>query len=223
MIKIINHTKNPLTFVGGVSGVCYGQTNEKRFRKIAERCLEEGHGRILEFADITIEIDGYSAKMIRELYTHISGTSRVQSSTRYIDYSNQFEYVTPRTIKRNEEALKIWEDTMKTINSAMQKFKELDIPTEDLTNVLPLAYTTKMVLKINLRAIIHMFHVRACTCAYWEYRDFMRELKNVLSNLDEEWKFLADNYFVPKCIASGYCDEYKRHCGLRPLKEKTNI
>lgn len=219
MINILNYTKNPLSHIGRISGICYGQTNVKRFRKIAERCLEEGHGRVSEFADITIEIDGYSAKMIRELYTHVIGTSRVQSSTRYIDYSKQFEYITPKTVSKDVEALKIWEDTMSTINNSMKNLKELGIPVEDLTNMLPLAYTTKMVLKINLRALIHMFHVRACTCAYWEYREFMKELKLILSSLDEEWEFLSKNYFVPKCISNGFCDEITRHCGIRPLKK----
>lgn len=218
MIRIINATKNPLTTIGEIAGVCYNSTNPKWYPRIAKRCLAEGHGRVSEFADITIEIDEYSAKMIRELYTHIAGTSRVQSSTRYIDYSEQFNYVTPHSISRNEEALAVWEATMNTINEAMKKMKELEVPVEDLTNVLPLAYTTKMVLKINLRALIHMFNVRTCTCAYHEIRKFMYDLRAELRVLDDEWKFLCDNYFVPKCVASGYCDEETRNCGIRDKK-----
>lgn len=218
MIRIIEYTEKPLTHIGGIAGICYGQDNPKRFRKIAERCLAEGHGRVSEFADVTIEVDGYSAKMIRELYTHIIGTSRVQSSTRYIDYSQQFEFVTPKTIEKDKYALDVWNNTMVDISLAMERLKELGIPVEDFTNLLPLAYTTKMVLKINLRALIHMFHVRACTCAYWEFRDFMRDLKGELSKLGDEWEFLSKEYFVPKCIANGYCDEKMRNCGIRPLK-----
>lgn len=67
MIKIISYTQNPLTYIGGISGICYGTTNPKRFPNIAKRCLEEGHGRISEFADVTIEISGYSAKLLREI------------------------------------------------------------------------------------------------------------------------------------------------------------
>lgn len=221
MIKILNYTNNPLTTMGEIAGICYNQTNPKRFSGISKRCLSEGHGRVSEFADITIEIDGYSAKMVRELYTHIIGTSRVQSSTRYIDYSKQFNYVTPKLIENNKEANDIWVETMDNISEAMNKLKEIGIPTEDYTNLLPLAYTTKMVLKINVRSLIHMFNVRACTCAYWEYRDFMRDLKNELSTIDDEWKFLCDNYFVAKCIANGYCDEKTRNCGIRPIKKDT--
>lgn len=222
MIKILNYTKNPLTTIGEISGICYNSTNPNRFVNISKRCLEEGHLRISEFADITIQIDGYSAKMVRELYTHCIGTSRVQASTRYIDYSKgQFDYVTPNTIKKDSKAEEVWHRHMISTNKAMNELKELGVPTEDLTNLLPLAYSTKMVLKINVRALIHMFHVRACTCAYWEYRVFMNDLKKILSELDEEWGYLCENYFVPKCVASGYCDEITRHCGLRP--KKTNV
>lgn len=217
MIKVLQYTGSPLSVMGGIAGECYGQDNPNRFKNIAKRCLEEGHGRVSEFADVTIKISGYSAKVIRELYTHIIGTSRLSSSTRYIDYSKSFNYITPKTIDTSGKK-EIWDNTMKDIRKAIMALKELGVPTEDYTNLLPLAYEQSIVLKINIRALIHMFHVRACTCAYWEYRNLMNELKHVLSNLDEEWKFIADNYFVSKCIAFGYCEEKTRHCGIRPLK-----
>lgn len=220
MIKILGITENPLSTMGELAGICYGQDNPKRFAGIAKRCLAEGHGRVSEFVEVTLVLDGYSAKVIRELYTHIIGTSRLQSSTRYIDYSNQFDYVLPSSVAKNTEALEIWQETMKTISKAMINLKDLGIPTEDFTNLLPLAYETKMVLKINLRALIHMFHVRACTCAYWEFRNLMQDIKNQLEKYGPEWEFIAKEYFVPKCVASGYCDETTRHCGRMPVKEK---
>lgn len=213
MIKILNYTNNPLTTMGEIAGICYDQTNPKRFANIAKRCLSEGHGRVSEFADITLEIEGYSAKMVRELYTHIIGTSRVQSSTRYIDYSKQFEYITPKLVKENNLAYLAWEDAMQTISKTMDKLKELGIPVEDYTNLLPLAYSTKMVLKINVRALIHFMNVRLCSCSYHEIQKFCRDLKLKLSVLDEEWKFIDENYFVAKCVANGYCDEETRCCG----------
>lgn len=219
MINIKEFTPMPLTTIGGNAAYCYGMEDKtNRFRKIAERCLKEGHGRVSEFAEVTIEISGYSAKVIRELYTHIAGSSRLQASTRYVDYSKQFQYITPSSISKHQDRLEVWESVMAKINDGMSELKELGTPIEDFTNLLPLAYDTKMVLKINLRALIHMFNVRACTCAYKEYRELMTELKLQLKELDEEWAFLSENYFVPKCIAQGYCDENTRACGIRPLK-----
>ncbi|MGL5576755.1 MAG: FAD-dependent thymidylate synthase [Sarcina sp.] len=212
-------TKQPLTVIGESAAYCYGMEDKpKRFVPIAKRCLEEGHGRVGEFANVEIELDGYSAKVIRELYTHIAGTSRLQASTRYIDYSKQFNYVIPFTVSSNPVTLEIWKETMNSIYIGMLALKDLDVPTEDYTNMLPLAYETKMVLKINLRALIHMFNMRACTCAYWEFRVLMNDIKKALSSYGEEWNFISENYFVPKCIASGYCTEEKRHCGMRPKK-----
>lgn len=218
-VKILSVEQNPLTTIGGVAGICYGQTNPKRFPNIAKRCLAEDHGRVLEFTNVTLEIDGVSAKVGRELLRHIHMSS-LQASTRYIDYSNggQFAYITPPSIKTDEQKA-IWDNTMKDIQEAMVKLKELEVPVEDFTNLLPLAYSTKIVVQINLRSLIHMFHVRACTTAYHEFRTLMRDIKKQLSEVSEEWKFLADNYLVPKCVASGYCTEKMRHCGIRPLKE----
>lgn len=220
MITIREYTKSPLTHMGSVAAYCYGMEDKvSRFKNIAKRCLKENHGRVSEFATIEMEIDGYSAKVIRELYTHIAGTSRLQASTRYIDYSKQFEYITPKSIRENIEALEIWDNLMHDISSAMIKLKNFGIPVEDFTNALPLAYGTKMILKINVRSLVNMFNVRLCTCAYHEYRDLMIEMKKKIMELnDEEWTFLAQNYFVPKCIPSGYCEEETRNCGIRPKK-----
>lgn len=220
MIKITEFTQSPLSTMGNKAAYCYGMEDKpKRFRKIAERCLEEGHGRVTEFATIDLEISGYSAKVIRELYTHVIGTTRLQASTRYIDYSKQFGYVTPRTIEKDETAKEIWDNAMENIRYSMKALEELGVPVEDLTNLLPLAYETKMVLKINVRALIHMFHVRSCTCAYPEFRRLMADIKIAIYGLgDEEWEYLCDNYFQPKCIHLGYCEEEKRHCGIRPKK-----
>lgn len=218
-VKILKFDEKPLTLIGSISGLCYGTIKPERFPAIAKRCLAENHGRALEFTDIYISLEGVSAKVVRELFRH-KHMSELQASTRYIDYTQQFDFVIPETVKNNSEASKIWFEEMLNIKKSMLKLKELGIPTEDYTNLLPLAYETKCVIKLNLRELIHMFNVRACSCAYWEFRNIMKEIKKQILNIDEEWKYIANNYFVPKCIVTGYCNEEKRNCGLRPLKNK---
>ena len=46
----------------------------------------------------------------------------------------------------------------------------------------------------------------------------MKELRIEIRKLDEEWKWIADKLFVPKCIKDGYCVENKKDCVL--YKEK---
>ena len=84
-------TKNPITLMGERAGVCWGSDisdSEKNFRR-GRDCLESGHGRVLEFVNVEMVIDGYSARVIREWYTHIGGApTRLQASTRYVDYED---------------------------------------------------------------------------------------------------------------------------------------
>ncbi len=63
-------------------------------------------------------LDGYAARVIREWYNHIGGApTRLQASTRYINYKN-FTYTRPPSVSENPEAEKIYRDTMSAIAEA---------------------------------------------------------------------------------------------------------
>jgi thymidylate synthase (FAD) len=192
--------------MGEVASSCWNSTPSPQ---IGIDCIESGHGRVLEYADVTIEISGYSARCIREIYTHIAGTSRLQSSTRYINYG-EFNYIIPDSIKNNREALSKYNYLMANISQSYKILQDLNIPKEDIANILPLGMESKMVLKINARAILHMAELRLCNRAYWEFRNFMKELLNTLSKLNNEWAKIV-SYAKPKCKVYGYCNE-KNSC-----------
>ena len=104
-------TKNPITLIGQQAGICYGANTEDKERnyKRGLDCLSSNHGRTFEFPDVYMIIDGYSARVIREWYTHIGGApTRLQASTRYINYQKGFDYITPPKVEKNAEALKIY-------------------------------------------------------------------------------------------------------------------
>lgn len=213
-------TIDPISLIGREAGVCWGADiadGEKNYKRGMD-CLVSGHGRTWEYPQVYIVLEGYSARVIRELYTHIGGgPTRLQASTRYINYQKGFDYVIPPTIKNNEETNQIYCDAMSEIVAAMQKLEAMNIPREDCGMLLPLGMESKVVLRTNLRNLIDMAHQRLCTRAYWEYRQLMRDLMNGLSAYSEEWKYLVENYFVPKCDVSGFCTE-KKCCGRRPQK-----
>ena len=225
MAKIIiieETTKNPITLMGQRAGVCWGaniEDAEKNYKRGLD-CIVSGHGRVLEYVNVEMILDGYSARVIREWYTHIGGApTRLQASTRYIKYED-FKYVLPHTVAKDEKAKQIYEDTMKAIADAASKLEnECGIPREDAAMLLPLGMETKVVDKRNLRSLIEMSHQRMCTRAFWEYRELMRDLCNALREYSEEWAYLVDNYFMPKCEVSGYCTE-KKSCGRKPRPSK---
>jgi len=206
-IKVINYTQNPLSLMGECASYCWDSTPSPQ---IGIDCIESNHGRVLEYADVTLQISGYSARVIREIYTHISGTTRLQASTRYIKYG-EFDYITPESIVKNDLALEIYNNTIWDIQNAYKRLEKLGIPKEDIANILPLCMESKIVLKINARAILHMVEVRECTRAYWEFRKFVKELKSVVGDLDSEWLKII-SYAKVKCEVLGYCNE-KNSCG----------
>lgn len=207
-------TLNPITLIGKRAGICWGadiSDDEKNYRRGLD-CLESNHGRTLEFVNVEAVIDGYSARVIREWYTHIGGSpTRLQASTRYINYEN-FEYIIPQSIKTDEQK-EIYCNTMKTITDAAKELELNGIPREDSALVLPLGMTTKIVDKRNLRNIIDMSAQRMCTRAYWEYRKMFADYIKELGKLSPEWRYIIDNYMKPKCKKIGYCPE-KKSCGI---------
>ena len=213
-------TKNPISLIGERAGICWGANieNSERNYKRGLDCINAGHGRTLEYVNVELVIDGYSARVIREWYTHLGGSpTRLQASTRYIDYGN-FEYVTPPKIAKNEEAKRIYEDTMKAVTEAGKALEELGIPREDSALLLPRGMTTKIVDKRNLRNLIDMSRQRMCTRAYWEYRELFSDICKALRDYSREWAYIIDTQMMPKCEALGYCPE-TYCCGRKPKKE----
>lgn len=221
-------TKNPLSLIGEMAGICWGSNTQSREGNIkrALECIDSGHGRVSEFPDVYLTLDGWSARVLRELYTHIGGMpTRLQASTRYIDYKN-FSYVIPPSIETRPEALKVYNDVMRSISNGLVKLNEIGVPREDSALLLPLGMDSKMVYKVNLRTLIDMSHQRLCTRAYHEFRLLMLKLMQELSAYSEEWEMIVQKYFTAKCVYLHGCPESKS-CGYyekleAALNEKGN-
>ena len=212
-------TKNPITLIGHRAGVCWGAdvTDNKKNYKRGLDCIKANHGRALEYVNIETIIDGYSARVIRELYTHIGGApTRLQASTRYIDYSD-FDYITPSSLKTDVEK-DIYNNVMYVISKAAQALEKRGVPREDIGLMLPLGMTTKIVDKRNVRNVMDMSRQRLCSRAYWEYRELMNNYLDELSKYSEEWATLIPMIMMPKCEMLGYCPE-TYSCGRKPKKE----
>lgn len=225
MITIFDSTdKNPLEKIGRMAGVCWGSPVDDREKNVrrAKDCIKSGHGRVLEFVDIELCIEKYSARAIREYYTHIGGApTRLQESTRYVN-CDKFEFFVPPTVEKSADAGREFLSCMENIRLSYKKLLELGVSREDAANVLPLGMATKIVDKRNLRNMINLMNQRLCTRAYSEIRSLAQEIKSALSDYSDEWKWIAENLFVPKCDVSGFCTETKS-CGRRPKKNPPEI
>ncbi len=224
MITIIEKRteKDPLAHIGENAGVCWNSdiSDVEKNIKRGKSCIQSGHLRTAEYPTVEMIIEGYSARCIRELYTHIIGVTRLQDSTRYINFED-FAYYNPGSTEEQKEQIT---KTMGDISENYGKLLELGMKKEDCANILPLGMHTKIVWKINLRGLIHFMNMRLCNRALKEIRTLAGEIKTKLSAYSEEWKWICDNYFVPTCKSIGYCTEEKC-CGIMPkgldgLKEK---
>ena len=215
MITIIEKRteKDPLSHIGENAGVCWNSdiTDVEKNIKRGKSCIQSGHLRTAEYPTVEMIIEGYSARCIRELYTHIIGVTRLQDSTRYINFED-FAYYNPGSTEEQKEQIA---KTMGDISENYGKLLELGMKKEDCANILPLGMHTKIVWKINLRGLIHFMNMRLCNRALKEIRTLAGEIKTKLSAYSDEWKWICDNYFVPTCKTIGYCTEEKC-CGLMP-------
>ena len=213
-------TKEPLNLIGQMAGCCWGANTEewdKNYRRGLD-CINSNHGRTWEFVEVYMVLDHYSARVIREFYTHIGGApTRLQESTRYVDCSD-FNYILPPRIAQNITAQNKYHETMQTIAHAIQTLEDLGIPREDSAMLLPLGMETKIVVRMNLRTLVEMSHQRLCTRAYWEFRKLMKDIMNSLSLYSAQWEDLVAKLFVPKCEYEGFCRE-KYCCGRAPKKQ----
>ena len=210
-------TANPITLMGERAGICWGADISdpiKNYKRGLD-CIKSNHGRVMEYVNVEMVLDGYSARVIREWYTHIGGApTRLQESTRYIDCEN-FNYIIPQSIKNDISRYASYKSLMSLIGRVYKELVEDGTPKEDAAMILPLGMATKIVDKRNLRNLVDMSRQRMCNRAYHEYRKMFSDICAALSEYSEEWKTIVDNLFYPKCALYGYCTE-KNSCGLMP-------
>lgn len=214
-------TKDPISLMGRRAGICWGTdvSDEEKNYKRGLDCIDSNHGRVLEFPDVHLVLKGYSARVIREYYTHIGCLpTRLQESTRYVNYEN-FEYITPYTIWSNVEALAIYQETMRVISRNCKRLEELGIPREDSAMQLPIGMSTTIVDKRNVRNLIDMSRNRMCSRAYWEFRELFNDILMALKEYSPEWEYIVNTQMKPKCDILGYCPE-KKGCGRYMKKEE---
>ena len=119
-------TKDPISLMGRRAGICWGAdvSDEKKNFERGLDCIKSNHGRVMEYVNVETVIDGYSARVIREWYTHLGGApTRLQASTRYIDY-NDFDYIMPKTIQNEIPAEEVYEKAMVDIQNAAKKLEK---------------------------------------------------------------------------------------------------
>lgn len=219
-VTLIRYTPEPELTVASAARLCYSpisatqiqeKLNPAQVENLLNQVISSGHHSVLEHATFTFAIDGISRATSHQLVRH-RVASFSQQSQRYVSYKSA-DYVIPPTIASDPEHKLRFEEAMAASFGQYRALIEAGVPAEDARFVLPNATTTRLVMTMNARELMHVCSIRLCVRAQWEIREMFGlardEVRKVAPILGAAMQI--------KCIIHDYCDE-KESCGIRPLK-----
>lgn len=201
-VTLISSTADAVYTCGYAAANCTGSED---ISKALNAALESGHDSVLEHASVTFEITGLSRACAAQLERHRLA-SYAERSYRYSVVPN--ERVMPASVMSFEgEYRRICEEAYTLYRRMISE----NVSPEDARYILPMAWTTDIVVTMNLRELKHFISLRMCNRAQSEIRDIATQmaflLERIYPRLAVKWK--------PQCIQLGHCPE-KRSCGRCP-------
>lgn len=229
-VEIIAHTPNPEELIAKSAKLCYSKVGVEEIsknmtkedaQKFLKMLMSFSHASPIEHASFTFAVEGVSRTLTHQLVRHrIASFS--QQSQRYVRL-DEFNYIIPPEIEKNEEAKKIFIDAMENSKEAYKKITEILIADkegegnksaiekasiEDARYVFPNACETKIVFTMNARTLLNFFELRCCNRAQWEIRQLATEMLRKCKEIAPTLFSLAG----PSCV-SGSCQEGAMSCG----------
>lgn len=211
--KIIKIDENPLWPIEQAARTCWnskGKIKPGSDATIAKTLKAKGHGAMLEFGDAMVEFIT-NRGVTHEIVRHRVGMSYAQESTRYIEYGEDMEFIRPVWLDR--ECLGLWDrekiislKTDESKHTIMTFVAPLDISQkaykvlidksgwrpEQAREVLTNSLRTKITVKGNFRAWLHMFGLRCSKKAHPQLRALMLPL---LAEFHERVPVLFDDIY----------------------------
>jgi len=181
---------------------------KEKLNENLDKALNKGHYSVIEHANFTFSLEGISRACSHQLVRHRMA-SYSQQSQRYVELTDS-DYVKPPSILGKPQALKVFDETLKTINAAYKTLIKMNIPLEDARYILPNAASTNIVVTMNARELLHFFELRCCLHAQWEIRkiawEMLKKVKEVAPKIFEK--------AGPPCISRGECPEKDFSCAF---------
>ncbi len=134
------------------------------------------------------------------------------------------DYVIPRMIAANPEALACYREAMEAAWQAKNRLLELKVPRESALYVLPNAKAIRFVESGSLIHLMHKWTMRTCFNAQEEiYRASMEELEQVGTNHPHITAFSGPPCVIRNGVARPRCTEGDRFCGVPVWQSFPNV
>lgn len=214
-VELIDYTSDPERNVAVAARLCYSKKGAREIEKnmtreeierLVRKVINLGHTSTLEHTYFYFHVQ-CSRVTSHQLVRQRIGTSYSQRSQRYVTEDN-FAYVVPPSVKRNNKALKLFCEKMDDLQEVYKQLLEADIPEEDARYILPTIKTNLMV-SYNARSLLHFFKLRCCTRAQWEIRSLANQM---LQKVRKVAPVLFEKA-GPPCVTDHYCPEGDMSCG----------
>ncbi|MEM4248137.1 MAG: FAD-dependent thymidylate synthase [Candidatus Nanoarchaeia archaeon] len=222
-VLLLDYTPNLEQLIASAAKLCYSDASipnllqkmtPERAKKLIDDLMDLRHESPLEHAKYTFGIEGFSRATTHQLVRHRLA-SFSQQSQRYVSEKRDegtFGYVCPPTVKKLGKE-KDFSEVMQYLQNKYSEYVAAGIPPEDARYVLPNAAESKMMFTANVRELFHIFNLRLCNRAQWEFRNLAEEMYNlVYPTAPTIWAYAG-----PNCVSKGYCTEGKFSC--RKAKE----
>ena len=212
IVRLLAHTPDADRICAAAAHSCYSEDSAADLletvdpAKMLRHVIGMGHHSVIEHAVFTFSVEGVSRALTHQLVRHRIASFSHQSQ-RYVRLSEP-TYVVPETVKRDPEAMKVYEETMDGIWDSYSKLIGMGIPAGDARYVLPNGCTTNITITMNARELLHFFSMRCCNRAQWE----IREMADEMLRLCKEVSPVIFSDAGPACIR-GPCPEGKKTCG----------
>lgn len=215
-VELLYHTPDPERAIATAARLCYAPVGaselmetmpEERVKSVLATIMASGHFSTLEHASYTFAVDGVSRALTHQLVRHRIASFN-QQSQRYVKFADGVPVVKPGTVTDNDEASRIFDETVDAIEAAYARLLELGVPAEDARYLLPNAAESKIVITMNVRELLHFFSLRCCNRAQWEIREMAHRMLE-LARPTAPYIFLDAG---AGCVR-GACPEGKMTCG----------
>lgn len=235
-VDLLAYTPNPEEVIASCAKLCYSQVgvedilkklNKEEIDKFLDTLNSLGHHSPFEHTVFSFAVEGVSRALTHQLVRHRIA-SYSQQSQRYVRESS-FDYIIPVDIEANEKAkmrfIKHMEDSQNAYDEIVETLMEEYLSSVEVVSkkaylafekkaienaryVFPNAIETKIVVTMNVRALMNFFEKRCCNRA-------QDEIRNLADKMLEEVTKVAPNLFKysgAPC-AYGKCPEGSMSCG----------
>lgn len=183
-VELLYHTPNPERAIATAARLCYAAVGASELMEtlsddaakgVLRTIMKSGHLSALEHASYTFAIDGVSRALTHQLVRHRIASFN-QQSQRYVKFASDLEVVKPESVCASQETEQMFDECITACKAAYQKLLDAGVPAEDARYLLPNAASSKIVVTMNVRELLHFLSLRCCNRAQWEIRSLAHKI-----------------------------------------------